>query len=556
MRLARSIGLIGALVTALFSPSTNLDPINLIKFTSLMIGAGYLMADYREVLSSFKKSGTIYRLFVYATIFGVVYQLIGLVITEAPFWQKVFGTFGRNTGFMTYFALALIALISSTFREINQVLTVIKFFILVMVFEILYGLLQWKGADPYSWKNLYNPIIGTLGNPNFSSAFFGVASGIILPFMFSKILGLKYRILLATCYPILIFLTIASDSWQGTGLVLISVALYLLFLIRGSKKLNLLGYPLILSYGSISYLAILGFTGGGPLGQFLNKPTFVIRADYWNTAINTISNFPLFGVGSDSFGDWFRLMRDEETVTRIGLNVSTNSAHNIVLDMMANTGLLVGLSYLLVVVIILWKSIPLIWFPTQNINPVFIPIFLAWFSYQVQSLVSINQIGVGIWGWIFQGIMAAILLKPGEFLVSTESVTNSKVTKKVKVESAPSLIRILVTPVFIIIGFIPLYADGKFLSALESGDVDKVYSTATAFPLEVARLNYSTQVYSQNKLPELSLKSAKFAVKKFPNNYDAWDLLRQVTNMQADRDLAISNLKRLDPFYEKYSLSK
>jgi len=556
VKLARNIGLIGALVTFLISPNTNLDPINIIKFSCLMIGAGYLVADYREVLSCFKKNTKTYQLFVITTIFGVFYQVVGLIVTDAPIYQKIFGAFGRSTGFLTYFALALIVLITSTLKESNQVLTIVKLFSIVMAFEIFYGLLQWAGVDPYSWKNLYNPIIGTLGNPNFSSAFYGIASGLILPFIFSKELNLKYRISLAVCYPLLLLLTIASDSWQGTGLVLISAALYLLYWTRRIVRLNLLSYLLLTTYGTISYFAILGFRGDGPLGQLLNKPTFTIRMDYWNTAINTISNFPLFGVGADSFGDWFRLMRDEGTVARIGLNVSTNSAHNVVLDMMANTGILVGLSYLLVVALILWKAIPLIWFPNRNTNPVFIPVFLAWFSYQIQSLVSINQIGIGIWGWIFQGLMVAMLFNGEEFKASLPSTIPSKVTRKVKIESTPSLIRILVTPVFIVIGFFPLYADGNFLSSVKSGDVDKVFKAATSSPLEVARINYATQLFSQNKLPEISLKSARFAVDKFPDNYDAWDLLRQVTNSQADRDLAIANLKRLDPFYEKYTLNK
>ena len=556
MKLARNIGVLGALVTFLISPNTNLDPINIIKFTCLVIGAGYLLADYREVQSAFKKNGTLYRAFVCATIFGVVYQIVGLALTDGPIWQKIFGAFGRNTGFLTYFALAVIVLLSSTMRGVSQVLVIIKLFICVMAFEIFYGIIQWIGADPYSWKNYYNSIIGTLGNPNFSSAFYGIAAGLILPFLFSKVITLKFRIFLTFCYPILFLLTIGSNSWQGTGLVLISAAVYLLYWLRGSKKLSLFGYPLLLTYGVVSYLTILGFRGDGPLGQLLNKPTFTIRVDYWNTAITTISNFPLFGVGSDSFGDWFRLMRDEGTVARIGLNVSTNSAHNVVLDMMANTGIAVGLSYLLVTVMILWKSIPLIWFPSRNSNPVFIPVFLGWFSYQIQSLVSINQIGVGIWGWIFQGIMVAMLFQPSEFQVSTLSESTSKVRQKIKIESTPSLVRILVTPIFIVIGFIPLYTDASLVSALNSGDVNKVYKAATSFPLEVARINFVTQAFSQNKLPELSLKSAKFAVEKFPNNYDAWDLLRQVTNLQSDRDLAVLNLKRLDPFYEKYTLSK
>ena len=556
MKIARNVGVIGAFVTLLISPNTNLDPINIIKFTCLLIGAGYLIADYPLVISSFKKNGKSYKIFVCASLFGVLYQFIGLIITEAPIWQKIFGAFGRNTGFLTYFALAVIVLIASTLREVSQVLVIIKLFIYVLVFEIIYGIIQWSGLDPYSWKNLYNPIIGTLGNPNFSSAYFGIASALILPLVFSKVLSVRFRILLAICYPTLFFLTIASDSWQGTGLVFIAAALYILYWIRSSKKISLIGFPLILIYGVISILAVLGFRGDGPLGQFLNKPTFTIRMDYWNTAINTIMNFPIFGVGSDSFGDWFRLMRNEETVARIGLNVSTNSAHNVVLDMMVNNGILVGLTYLLVVVMILWKSIPLIWYPHRNNNPIFLSIFLAWFCYQIQSLVSINQIGIGIWGWIFQGVMVAILFKPSEFVVNHDFELHSKKTKKVKIETSPSLLRILATPVFIIIALIPLVSDGKLISSLESGDVERVYAAATAFPLEVSRINYVTQAFSQNQLPELSLKSAKFGVEKFPNNYDAWDLLRQVTNSQADRDLAISNLKRLDPFYEKYTLSQ
>ena len=118
---------------------------------------------------------------------------------------------------------------------------------------------------------------------------------------------------------------------------------------------------------------------------------------------------------------------------------------------------------------------------------------------------------------------------------------------------APSLLRIITTPIFIVIAAMPLYSDAKLISSLKSGDENKVYTAVTAFPLDPSRLNFATQTFSQNKLPEISLKSAKFTVEHFPNNYDAWDLLRQVTNNQADRDLALSNMKRLDPYFEKYS---
>lgn len=554
MKVSRNIGLIGALVTLLISPNTNLDPINIIKFTVLLVGAGYLLADYQEVVRAYKNSGTAYKTFVWATLIGVGYQFVGLIITDAPVWQKIYGAFGRNTGLLTYLALAILALMASTIKESREVLTTIKVFSGIMGFQIAYGLIQWAGLDPYSWKNLYNPVIGTLGNPNFSSAFYGISASLILPLIFSRDLSSKFRIYFAVSYPLLFVLTIASDSWQGTGLILIGAAIFILVRIRMSKKFKLLAYPLVTLYGAVSVLSILGFRGDGPLGSLLNKPTFTIRVDYWQTALNTIANHPFFGVGSDSFGDWFRLMRDEDTVARIGLNVSTNSAHNVVFDMMANTGILVGLAYLLVVILILWKSVPLLWNPNRVSNPVFLPIFLAWFAYQVQSLVSINQIGIGVWGWILQGIMVAMLLKQGNFSEINHVEAKNRNSKKIAQD--PSILRLVLTTIFVFIAVLPLYADGKLLSSLNSGDVERVYAAAVGFPLEVARVNYVTQAFSQNQLPELSLKSAKFGVKEFPNNYDAWDLLRQVTNLESDRELAIQNMKRLDPFYEKYSLNK
>ncbi len=554
MKVSRNIGLIGALVTLLISPSTNLDPINIIKFTVLLVGAGYLLADYQEVVRAYKNSGKAYKTFVWATLIGVGYQFVGLIITDAPIWQKIYGAFGRNTGLLTYLALAILALMASTIKESREVLTTIKVFSGIMGFQIAYGLIQWVGLDPYSWKNLYNPVIGTLGNPNFSSAFYGISASLILPLIFSKDLSSKFRIYFAVSYPLLFVLTIASDSWQGTGLILIGAAIFILVRIRMNKKIKLLAYPLVTLYGAVSVLSILGFRGDGPLGSLLNKPTFTIRVDYWQTALNTIANHPFFGVGSDSFGDWFRLMRDEDTVARIGLNVSTNSAHNVVLDMMANTGILVGLAYLLVVILILWKLVPLLWNPNRISNPVFLPIFLAWFAYQVQSLVSINQIGIGVWGWILQGLMVAMLLKQGNF--SEINQVEAKNRNSIKMTPDPSILRLVLTTIFVFIAVLPLYADGKLLSSLKSGDVERVYAAAVGFPLEVARVNYVTQAFSQNQLPELALKSAKFGVDEFPNNYDAWDLLRQVTNLESDRELAIQNMKRLDPFYEKYSLNK
>jgi len=553
MKIARNVGIIGAFVTFVISPNTNLDPINIIKFFFLFVGAGYLVADYKQVVSRFKSGTKSYRYFVISTLAFILFQFIGLFLSGATFISQIYGVFGRNTGFLTYLALSILVLLASTLENSQQVREVIKYLLIVTCFEIVYGLFQFANIDPYSWKNLYNPIIGTLGNPNFSSAFYGIVASLLIPYLFEKSFKLRMRLFALVVIGILFFLTIASDSWQGTGLILVSAAIYFLTFVRSIHRARIFGYLVGLIYLGVSALAIRGFQGDGPFGTYLNKPTFTIRMDYWRTAINTIKHNLLFGVGSDNFGDWFRLMRDEETVKRIGLGVATNSTHNVVLDIMANTGLIAGVLYLSVVGLILWKALSRIWNPESLDNKIFLPLFLGWFAYFIQSMVSINQIGIGVWGWILQGLMVALVLNKENFAHVMIEENDKKKKKVVKVMASPSLLRIITTPIFIAIAAIPLYADAKLITSLKSGDENKVYSAVTAFPLEPSRLNFATQTFSQNKLPEISLKTAKFTVEHFPNNYDAWDLLGQVTNNQADRDLAVTNKKRLDLYFEKYS---
>ena len=44
---------------------------------------------------------------------------------------------------------------------------------------------------------------------------------------------------------------------------------------------------------------------------------------------------------------------------------------------------------------------------SSKIDKPFIAISSAWFAYTVQSLISINQIGLAIWGWLLTGAVIA-----------------------------------------------------------------------------------------------------------------------------------------------------
>jgi hypothetical protein len=55
--------------------------------------------------------------------------------------------------------------------------------------------------------------------------------------------------------------------------------------------------------------------------------------------------------------------------------------------------------------------------------------FTAWTCYQVQSLISINQVGLALWGWILTGALIAYEEQP-----ETSQVENLKDFEKVAPE--------------------------------------------------------------------------------------------------------------------------
>ena len=111
---------------------------------------------------------------------------------------------------------------------------------------------------------------------------------------------------------------------------------------------------------------------------------------------------PFFGVGLDSYGDWYRSSRGLISTLRSGPERTANTAHNIFLDISSNGGLPLAISYFAIIIYAFLSGIRVLR-QNSNFNPVFVSIFSSWFGYLIFSAISINQIGVGIWGWILTG---------------------------------------------------------------------------------------------------------------------------------------------------------
>ena len=99
-----------------------------------------------------------------------------------------------------------------------------------------------------------------------------------------------------------------------------------------------------------------------------------------------------------------------------------------------------------------------------------------------------------------------------------------------------------------VIGYLPFNADANFRHALESGDANKIYPAATKWPTDAARLNYATQIFEQNKMPDKAVELAREAVKLSPRNFDAWMYLYNAPSVSGnEKGEILDRLKALDP---------
>jgi hypothetical protein len=265
------------------------------------------------------------------------------------------------------------------------------------------------------------------------------------------------------------------------------------------------------------------------------------------------SSHPLTGVGFDTYGDWYRRARDTQALIMPGPNTVSNASHNVGMDVFAFGGWPLLIPYLgfvlLVAVAIVRYSIK-----NKTYDGIFVTLTTAWIGYQIQSLISINQIGLAIWGWLLGGAILGYTQIKRE--PESESQIQSKVSRRVNSQSSnqvfsPQLVGALGAIVGLIISCPPINVDSKFQAALSQSDLAKVEAALTPSyltPPDSFRYANAASIFEGSKLYDISYKYALQAVKYNPDNFDAWKMLYLVSKSSAsDKQNALKNIKRLDP---------
>lgn len=483
----------------------------------------------------------------------LITMFISSIASESSFASNLYGIFGRNTGLLAYTSFLFLALAASLLRSKENFDKLVVGLISAGAVNVIYCLWAWQVGDFISWNNPFGTILGTFGNPNFISSFLGIFISAVTSYL---ILGKRSAVikLIAIVFIFIAFLEILhTHSIQGVVVTGIGLAYNGFLFVRSHFKSSiwLTSYSILVVISGIT--AIAGMLQKGPLTSYLYKTSVSLRGEYWQAGINMGLSNPLTGIGMDGYGNFYRQERDAGAIILPGASVVTNAAHNVIADFFAYGGYPLLIAYLFFLGLGM-RAIFLVIRRQRNFDSVFAAISVSWICYQSQSIISINQIGLAIWGWVLTG--ALVGYEFSSRLPEDASEIDPKSNKRAKGKTKESVVSSsLVAGMGMIVGLFialpPYNADTTWRNALNSQkleNVEKALTSSYMTPSDSARLAQAVNLLEQSKLYDLAYKYARYAVEFNPNYFDAWKLLYFINkSTEADKAEALSNLKRLDP---------
>ncbi len=528
------------------------DPVNVTKLFALGGVAGAAAA----ILFAFGLSRlwSSHKVVLGLLLAFLVTAINSVMQSAAPMSQLIYGTYGRNTGLVTYLLLSLL-FASSALLALKNSFTKVSYGLMAAGFiNTAYSLWVTTFGDFIGWNNPYGNILGTFGNPNFVGSFLGIFATVLFAYLVKPNLNYLHRAIALITLLVTFFEIKESNAIQGIVVSAGGIALVGLYFIRAKFKSAFVStiYSIAIAVGGL--FAVFGALQKGPLANLVYKPSVSLRGEYWQAGWNMAKEFPFTGVGMDTYGDWYRRLRDDQALIFPGPNTITNAAHNVVLDQLAFGGWPMFIAYIAILVIVA-ISIIKVSVRTREYDFTFVGLATAWICYQVQSLISINQIGLAIWGWLLGGALIAYERTTRKTVENLSEMPTGKSSSKKKPSQSSFVSAQMVAGVGAVIGLLiavpPFSSDTKWKSALGSGSVEQIELALTPGylnPQGSFRYASATQLFESNKLYDQAYKYAKIGVEFNPDFFDAWKLLYYIQkSTPEDRELAKKNLLRIDP---------
>lgn len=545
---ARWISIGAALVTLLVTANVSMDPVNVPK---LLLVSGLGISMWAIVIGfNIKMIWADNKPLFLATLAYLALGTLTLFISNAPITQNFYGVQGRNTGFLAYLALTGIMLAASQLRTKKSFTQILYGLFAAGILNVIYCLIALSGNDFIPWNNIYNKILGTFGNPNFVSAFLGIFITALVAYLFKPGINMSLRITGAVLAAVALYEVQASNAIQGLVVSAFGISIVGFYLIRSYFKTNIFTIAYVSAVAVVGAIALAGALQKGPLAQYIYKTSVSLRGEYWDAGITMALTNPLTGVGLDTYGDWYRRARSASAMILPGPSTVTNAAHNVFIDVLASGGFIFFAAYLTIFVIAL-ISVFKVTMRNRSYDALFVALATAWICYNVQALISINQIGLAIWGWLLSGtVIAYEHATRSQILTDTPSAKVPKKQRSLAADTQPGVVLAGVGGfiVGLIIALPPFTADANWRTAMSSNDAGKIQAAALKFPIDSWRLGNAALLFETSKLFPQALELARKGVEYNPDYFDAWKVLGAVSqSTPEEKAKAIEMMHKLDP---------
>ena len=545
------LALCGAGATLFITPTFSSEPVDQPKLTVIVIIgfaiSGALLVKANLVLRRFSRILKILVLLFITQLFLV------LAFAKSPFTQQFYGSYGRNTGFLAYISLIFIMLGSAVISTKAKLETLAKALIFTGLVSVAYSTIQTLGHDPVKWNNPNNPIIGFLGNPDFASSFLGIAGVALFAYALQQNLKPTLRVLAIFFVILSVLLIVRSHAQQGLLVFAAGSAFVAYHFLKTSAKLGdrkiIVGYLSLATVASIFVIA--GTLKLGPLANKLYKISVRQRGFYWHAAIEMMNSHPLTGVGMDSYGDYYFKYRSANAAFHTP-GTQSNTAHNIFLDLGSNGGWPLFLINLALCLLGFWAGLKVL--KRENkFNWGFIAIFGSFVAYEAQAVVSINQLGIGIWGWILLGLIVGYEYQTRipRSSISTKEIKPTVVGRRVKSKNGGNDY-IYGSMAGLVVGLaiaLPIFLnDHNYRIAQQSRNAQVVIAASLRTPEDLNRTLQTAQLLINSKLTPQAITLIDHVISRNPNSYGAWTLKHDITAPGSkEHNLAIKKLNELNP---------
>jgi O-antigen ligase len=403
------------------------------------------------------------------------------------FWGSFFRKQGliMHIHYFVFFLLLLFNLAPSRERSVGYVKKINKIISAILFgsfFVSILGILQWLGYDPLPWQEripLFGRITSTMGQPIFLANYLLF----VIPLTVYRIYDLRFKI-----QDLKIKKKSQSDSFnspfEGSAMVAVGVVTTKQKLINNTKLIRLTLYIVLLALQLSTLLftytrgAIIGLVFGilfffvaYPLVIKKNKKAFfksillfllsifliiffimvtrsdenyanrlywrmknivdlehgstALRVKYWTSAFDAIRKKPILGYGPENQQGVLVEYHDNTWIPYEKIGLVPDRAHNEYLDIAISGGLVLLLSYLLMLFYVFYVGLKTIYYGKDKQKQILLILILSsLFSYSVSLFFAFSVVEISTFFYLF--IALVLILSNSKFLCHSERSEESR----------------------------------------------------------------------------------------------------------------------------------